>query len=172
MHKTGFIIFLIFILLGTIGPAESKELKQCMKELPPRVTFIHIKDALQKQADGLLDFESQHPGYGYSQLYVNQTCHVTVFVYNLGLKTVSATNIAEEQAKAEQQMLQELSDNHPYVEQVYVTYVGDYFFKLRTTCQPLYTGEEAHYNDMASRVVSFTTEEQIGAFLNTCLSSK
>ena len=172
MKKTIFLFFLTMVLLNIPFQAMSKELKQCMRELPNKITFVHIKDALQKETDGFVDFEQKHSGYGYSQLYINKTCNITVFVYNAGLPRISANDIMAEQSIAEQQMLQELPDNHPFVEQVYVTYIGDYFLKLRTTCQPLYTGDEARYNDMATRVVSFTTEEQVSAFLNTCLSSK
>lgn len=166
---------IVYLLSGlmtllTVSTAMAGSVQQCMRQLPDTISFIHIKDPMRK-TDSFVNYEKDYPGQGlgYSQSYVNELCMVSVFVYNLNLKKITANDINIQQEQAEQDMLKMLSSNRETVDQVYVTSIGNNFLKLRATCGLLYSGEEARYNEMLTRVVSATVEEQVSASLNSCL---
>lgn len=166
------IVYLLsgLMALFAVSTATAGSIEQCMRQLPNTISFVHIKDPMRK-TDSFVNFEKDYPGegLGYGQSYVNELCMVSVFVYNLNLKKITANHIDMQQTQAEKDMLNMLSANHETVDQVYVTSIGDYFLKLRTSCELLYSGEEERYNEMLARVVSATVEEQVSASLNSCL---
>ena len=159
---------LTVLLLTCTATAASVE--QCMQKLPDTISFVHIKDPMRK-IQSLINYEKDYPkqGLGYSQVYANNLCVVSVFVYNLNLKNITAKEIEREQSRAEQDMQKSLPPIRETVDQVYVTFINNYFLKLRTTCNLLYTGEEARYNEMVARVVSSTIEEKVIDSMNACL---
>ncbi len=169
-HIINMAIGAAFILSG-ISASAATNAKQCMQNLPETISFTHVTDPMRKTPNGWSNYEAEPDGkgLGYSQVYNNKVCYVTAFLYDLNLKTITAGDIQNQQKIAEQQMLKSINPNDETINQVYVTYVGDYFLKLRTTCTKLYNGNEAKYNDMTARVSSATVEEQVTASLNNCL---
>ncbi len=145
--------------------------RECMQNLPEVISFTHVTDPMRKTPNSWTDYEAEPngKGLGYSQVYNNKICYVTAFLYDLNLKNITAADIQNQQAISEQQMLKSISPTDETVEQVYVTYVDNYFLKLRTTCTKLYTGDEAKYNEMTARVTSSTVEEHVTNSLTNCL---
>lgn len=163
-----FIAGLSFVLTAQNAVANSTE--QCMDNLPDTISFVHIQDPMRK-IGGMVNYERQYPGkgLGYSQLYQNEFCAVSVFLYNLNLPRISAQDIANQQTISERDMATSTAGDTNFVHQVYITSFGNYFLKLRTTCGLLYSGDEYKYNDMLATTVSSTVEESVVRSLNRCM---
>ncbi len=170
MKKTALKLTLsAFLLISSVTGSAAENTLECMQKLPDVISFVNVKDPMKKIKDGFHNYEAETPGLGYSQTYGNNVCFVTADLYNYNLKKVTAKDIEMQQEIAEEELSGTFNPESDTIEQIYVTFVGDYFFRLRTTCIKMYSGAEERYNEMVARVASAAVEENVAASLYKCL---
>lgn len=163
------LILTAFFFLNTASNAQAFSLKECMNNLPEQIEFTYVKDVLNKVPESFTDYENEVPGLGYGVTYRNTPCEVNIFIYNLKKDHITAADILEQQEISEKEMLDHLPENDEMIHQIFVTFIGENFFKIHTSCVMMYKGEDERLNEMVTRTVSAVAEENISAFMETCL---